>query len=120
MVSIIVIPIIIVTIAGLAGYLAYRYLISRVSSRRAVYGTLRRYNIDKTPSQIIREYYAMRGQQLSEKDIRRMENDYMRTDPDQFLSMYDEIRTVPRERSTRDQERDARRSEDSSGDDGTS
>lgn len=95
MVSAVVIPIIVVAIVGLVGYLVYRYLIVEISSRRAVARTLRRYRIDKTPSQIIREYHMLRGQSLSEGEIRGMEREYMRSGPDRFLEMYDEIRDKP-------------------------
>ncbi len=95
MVSAVVIPIIVVAIVGLAGYLVYRYLVMEVSARRAVTRTLRRYRIEKTPSQIIREYHMIRGQSLSEGEIRGMEKEYMRNGPDKFLEMYDEIRDKP-------------------------
>ena len=95
MVSPVVIPIIVVAIVGLVGYLVYRYLIMEMSSRRAVTRTLRRYRIDKSPSQIIREYHMLRGQSLSEGEIRGMEREYMRNEPDRFLEMYDAIRDKP-------------------------
>lgn len=103
MVSAVVIPIIVVAIVGLAGYLVYRYLIMEMSSRRAVARTLRRYRIDKTPSQIIREYHTLRGQALSEGEIRGMEREYMRNEPDKFLEMYDKIRDKPAQGGGRDQ-----------------
>jgi len=89
---------------GLVGYLVYRYLIADMSSRRNVSMTLRRYDIDKTPSQIIREYYLLKGQALSDREVRNIEREYVRNEPDQFLSMYDVIREQggPRGRSTRD------------------
>lgn len=95
MVSVVVIPIIVVAIVGLVGYLVYRYLVMDMSSRRAVTRTLRRYRIDKTPSQIIREYHMTKGQPLSDGEIRNMEKEYMRNEPDRFLEMYDEIRDRP-------------------------
>ena len=98
-VSIIVIPIIVVSIVGLLGYLVYRYLILGISSRRAVLRTLKRYNIDKTPAQIIREYHSLQGQSLSDKEVHGLEKDYMRHEPDEFLAMYDAIREQPRNRS---------------------
>lgn len=103
MVSPVVIPIIVVAIVGLVGYLVYRYLIMEMSSRRAVARTLRRYRIDKSPSQIIREYHMLRGQSLSEGEIRGMEREYMRNEPDRFLEMYDEIRDKPARSGGRNQ-----------------
>lgn len=97
MVSVIVIPIIIVAIVGLLGYLVYRYLITDVSSRRTVQNTLSQYNINKTPSQIVREYYKMNGDSLSERDVQRLTKEHMRNDPDSFLEMYDKLReSMPR------------------------
>ena len=103
-VSVIVIPILVVAIVGLVGYLVYRYLIADMSSRRNVSMTLRRYDIDKTPSQIVREYYLLKGQTLSDREVRNIEREYVRNEPDQFLSMYDVIREQggPRGRRTRD------------------
>ena len=120
MVSPVVIPIIVVAIVGLVGYLVYRYLIMEVSSRRAVTRTLRRYRIDKTPSQIIREYHMLRGQSLSEGEIRGMEREYMRNGPDRFLEMYDEIRDKPARSGDRDQGADGSGSGSAGGPEGGS
>ena len=120
MVSVIVIPIIVVAIVGLVGYLVYRYLIMEVSSRRAVSRTLRRYRIDKTPSQIIREYHMLKGQPLSEGEIRGMEREYMRNGPDKFLEMYDEIRDGPVQGGGRNQDADGNGSRPTNGSDGSS
>ena len=98
MAMIIVIPIVIVAITGLIGYLVYRFLIIDMASKRSVGRILQRYNIDKTPSQIIREYHALRGESLSDGQIRSMVRDYMRSDPDQFLAMYDKIRESPNDK----------------------
>lgn len=95
MAAIIVIPIIVVAILGLAGFLIYRYVIMDMSSRRTVHKTFRQYDIDMTPSQIIREYYRMRGQTLSEREISGLEKEYMHREPDRFLAMYDAIRARP-------------------------
>ena len=76
----------------MAGYLIYRYVVTGMSARRAVRTTLRRYDINKTPSQIIREYYHMKGQLLSDREVHEMERRYMHEEPDQFLAMYDEMR----------------------------
>ncbi len=92
MVSVIVIPIIVVMVVGLVGYLVYKYFILDMSSRRAVQKTLQKYNINKTPSQIVREYYMVKGKALSDREIRGIERDCMRNEPDQFLAMYDVIR----------------------------
>ena len=38
--------------------------------------TLQKYNIKKTPSQIIKEYYQSKGEELSDKAIQNIEKNY--------------------------------------------
>ena len=92
MVTAIIIPIFIVAIVGLTGYLMYRYIMFDLLCKRSVNQTLRKYNIKKTPSQIIKEYYDDKGEEISQKDIRNMEKNYRQKEPEQFLSMYDAVR----------------------------
>ena len=54
--------------------------------------TLDKYNIDKTPSQIIKEYYENKGESLSHHEIQKLEKNYRKNEPEQFLAMYDAIR----------------------------
>ncbi|MDH3192095.1 MAG: hypothetical protein OEM18_05365 [Nitrosopumilus sp.] len=92
MASIIIIPIIIVAIIGLSGYLVYRFLIYDLMCKRTVKQILQKYNIKKTPSQIIREYYTNKGEEISYKEIQDIEKNYRQNEPEQFLAMYDAIR----------------------------
>ncbi len=92
MVSIIIIPILIVTVLGLSGYLVYRFLIYDLYCKRSVNRSLQKYNIQKTPSEIIKEYYASKGEEISHKEIQNLEKNYRQNEPDQFLAMYDAIR----------------------------
>ena len=92
MASVIIIPIIIVAIVGLSGYLVYRFFIYDILCKRSVNQTLQKYNIKKTPSQIIKEYYSKKGEQISYKEIQNLEKKYRQNEPDQFLAMYDSIR----------------------------
>ncbi len=92
MASPLVIPIIIVAIVGLSGYLVYKYLIFDLMCKRAVNLALQKYNIKKTPSQIIKEYYQSKGEEISHKEIVALEKNYRRNGPDEFLTMYDAIR----------------------------
>ena len=92
MASIIIIPIIIVTLVGLSGYLVYRFLIYDLYCKRIVNQSLRKYNIKKTPSQIIKEYYENKGEKISHKEIQNLEKNYRQNEPEQFLVMYDAIR----------------------------
>ena len=92
MASVIIIPILIVTIVGLAGYLAYKFLIYDLYCKRSVNQSLRKYNIKKTPSQIIKEYYENKGEQISHQEIQNLEKNYRQNEPEQFLAMYDAIR----------------------------
>jgi len=92
MAAIIIIPILIVAIVGLSSYLAYRFLIYDLYCKRSVNKSLQKYNIKKTPSQIIKEYYENRGEQISHQEIQNLEKNYRQNEPDQFLAMYDVIR----------------------------
>ena len=91
MASILVIPIIIVIIAGLAGYLIYRYALFDFFCKRAVNKTLQRYHIKKTPAEIIKEFHESKGKPVSSKEIESLEKHYRQNEPDQFLAMYDVI-----------------------------
>ncbi len=92
MASAIIIPIVIVAILGLAGYLVYRYALFDALCKSSINKTLRKYDIQKTPFEIIQEFYKSRGEALSEREIRELEKKYRQTDPDEFLAMYDSIR----------------------------
>ena len=92
MASIIIIPVIIVAIIGLSGYLAYRFLFYDLYCKRSVNQTLLKYNIKKTPSQIIKEYYHSKGKEISHKEIQILEKNYRQNEPEQFLAMYDALR----------------------------
>ena len=92
MAAVIIIPILIVAIIGLSSYLAYRFLIYDLYCKRSVNKSLQKYNIKKTPSQIIKEYYENKGEQISHKEIQNLEKTYRQNEPEQFLAMYDAIR----------------------------
>ena len=92
MASVIIIPILIVAIVGLSGYLVYRFFVFDMLCKRSVNQTLQKYNIKKTPSQIIKEYYNKKGENISHKEIQSLEKNYRQNEPDQFLAMYDSIR----------------------------
>jgi len=92
MASVIIIPIFIVVIVGLSGYLVYRYVMFDLLCKRSVNQTLQKYNIKKTPSEIIKEYYNNKGEEISHKEIQNIEKNYRQKEPEQFLSMYDAIR----------------------------
>ncbi|NNL58933.1 MAG: hypothetical protein HKP31_05685 [Nitrosopumilus sp.] len=92
MASIIVIPILIVAIVGLSGYLVYRFVLFDMLCKRSVGKTLKKYNIAKTPSEIIKDYYDNKGEKKSHKEIQAIEKNYRQNEPEQFLAMYDAIR----------------------------
>ena len=92
MAVVLIIPILIVTIIGLSSYLAYRFLIYDLYCKRSVNKSLQKYNIKKTPSQIIKEYYENKGEQISHQEIQNLEKNYRQNEPEQFLAMYDAIR----------------------------
>ena len=92
MVAWIIIPLVIVAAVGIPGYLLYRYVLYDYFCNRSVNGTLRKYHIKKTQSQIIKEYHENKGEKISEKEISQLEKQYRQHEPEQFLAMYDSIR----------------------------
>jgi hypothetical protein len=92
MVSFLIIPIVVVAIVGLGGYLFYRFIIYDIICNKSVNDTFRKYNIKKTQSQIIREYHQNKGETISEKEVLHLEKHYRQKEPEQFLAMYDAIR----------------------------
>ena len=67
-----IIPISIVAILGISGYLVYRYVIFDILANNAVNSTLRRYNIKKSQQEIIREFNANKGENLTDAEINRL------------------------------------------------
>ncbi len=91
-VATIIIPLTIVVIAGIVGYLAYRFVLYDYFCNKSVNDTLRKYNIKKTQSQIIREFHVKKGKKISEKEVLQLQKHYRQHEPEQFLAMYDSIR----------------------------
>lgn len=92
MVAIIIIPLAIVVVVGIAAYLIYRFVLYDYFCNKSVNDTLRKYNIKKTQFQIIKEYHESKGEKISEKEISQLEKHYRQHEPEQFLAMYDVIR----------------------------
>lgn len=92
MVIALIIPITIVSILGLSGYLLYKFVIYDAMCSRSVERMLNRFNIKKSQFQIIREYYEGKGESVSDRDIQGMVKHYRQNDPDQFLAMYEATR----------------------------
>ena len=87
-----IIPISIVAILGISGYLVYRFVIFDILANSAINNTLKKYNIKKTQFEIIKEFHANKGENLTDAEIRRLAKQYRRNEPDQFLAMYDNLR----------------------------
>ena len=92
MVVAIIIPILVVAIVGIGGYVIYRFVIYDYLCNKSVNETLRKYNIKKTQSQIIKEYHESKGEKISEKEVLQLEKHYRQKEPEQFLAMYDAVR----------------------------
>ena len=92
MVVALIIPILVVAIVGLGGYVIYRYVIYDYLCKKSVNETFRKYNIKKTQSQIIKEYHESKGETISEKEVSHLEKHYRQKEPEQFLAMYDAVR----------------------------
>ena len=96
MVSAIIIPLAIVAVVGISGYLVYRFVLYDYFCKKSVNETLLKYNIKKTQFQIIKEYHEIKGKRISEKEISQLEKRYRQHEPEQFLIMYDAIRDKSR------------------------
>ncbi len=92
MAPIIIIPLTIVGILGITGYLIYRFIIFDYLSNKSVNDTLKKYKIKKTPFEIIKEYHEKKGESMSDQEISRLVKQYRQNEPEQFLAMYDAIR----------------------------
>ena len=92
MLALIIIPLMISATVGILVYLTYRLVIFDYLCDRSVNATLRKYDIKKTQSQIIKEYYENKGELVSEKIISQLTKQYRQKEPEQFLTMYDSIR----------------------------
>ena len=92
MAFVIIIPLTIVAIAGIGGYLLYRFVLFDYFCNRSVNETLRKYDIKKTQFQIVKEFHAKKGEEISDKEILQLQKYYRQHEPEQFLAMYDSIR----------------------------
>ena len=92
MATAIIIPITIVGILGLAGYLIYKFLIFDFLCNRSINNTLKKYDIKKTQFQIIKDYQKQQGIFSSDREIFRLAKQYRQNEPEQFLAMYDSTR----------------------------
>ncbi|MDE0832013.1 MAG: hypothetical protein OSA03_02650 [Nitrosopumilus sp.] len=92
MAAVIIIPILIVVLIAASSYIVYALLLRDFLSKRSINQTLEKYNIKKSPFEIIKEYYEMKNESLSDQEIKKIEKKYRRNEPEQFLTMYDAIR----------------------------
>lgn len=90
--AVIIIPLIISATVGIIGYLTYRLVIFDYLCDRSVNITLRKYDIEKTQFQIIKEYRENKGEAISDKVISQLAKQYRQKEPEQFLTMYDSVR----------------------------
>ena len=88
----IIIPILVVVLIAASSYLVYALLLRDFLSKRSINQTLEEYNIKKTPFEIIKEYYQIKNESLTDKQIQKIEKKYRQNEPEQFLNMYDAIR----------------------------
>jgi ABC-type bacteriocin/lantibiotic exporter with double-glycine peptidase domain len=92
MAAVIIIPILIVVLIAASSYIVYALLLRDFLSKRSINQTLEKYNIKKSPFEIIKEYYEIKNEPLSDQEIKKIEKKYRRNEPEQFLTMYDAIR----------------------------
>ena len=72
-----IIPISIVAILGISGYLVYRYVIFDILANSTINNTLKKYNIKKTQFEIIKEFHENKGEKLTDGDIKRRTKVYL-------------------------------------------
>ena len=96
--GVIIIPILIVSIVAISTYLVYQLFLKNFLAKRSISQTLEKYNIKKTTSQIIKEYHENKGEHLTNEEIQKLEKNYTRNEPEQFLAMYDAIRENSKDR----------------------
>ena len=96
MAFVIIIPLTIVAILGIAGYLIYRFIIFDYLSNKSVNDTLKKYRIEKTQFEIVKEYYDSKGESLTSEEISKFVKQYRHKEPEQFLAMYDSVREKSR------------------------
>jgi len=65
--STIIIPLAIVAVVGISGYLIYRFVLYDYFCKKSVNETLRNYNIKKTQFQIIKEYHENKEKKYQKK-----------------------------------------------------
>ena len=92
MAAVIIIPILIVVLIAASSYIVYALLLRDFLSKRSINQTLEKYNIKKSPFEIIKEYYEIKNEPLSDQEIQKLEKNYTKNEPEQFLAMYDAIR----------------------------
>ena len=92
MVAVLIIPLLIVAVIGVSSYLVYTLLLRDLLSKRSITQTLKKYNIENTLFQIIKESYDNKWESLSRQEIQKLEKNYRQNEPEQFLAMYDAIR----------------------------
>jgi len=92
LIAALIIPISLVAIVGIIGFLIYRFVLHDFMCNRSVNATLKEFHIKKTQFQIIKEYHAFKGKEISDKEVLFLQKRYRQREPDQFLSMYDSMR----------------------------
>ena len=96
--AVIIIPILVVSIVAISTYLVYQLFLKNFLAKRSISQTLEIYNIQKSPFQIIKEYHENKGENLTHEEIQKLEKNYTRNEPEQFLAMYDAIRENSKDR----------------------
>ena len=72
MAAVIIIPILIVVLIAASSYIVYALLLRDFLSKRSINQTLEKYNIKKSPFEIIKEYYEMKNESLSDQEIKKI------------------------------------------------
>lgn len=60
---------------------------------------LRKRAIAEKPETIVRQYYKSQQKNLTEKEVKKLTNDYIRLQKDFFFTMYDNTRRTQNEKN---------------------
>ena len=98
MATALVIPIIVISILGLVIFLLYKLVVYDFICNRSVNRTLSEYKINRTQSEIIKEYFQTKGETISNSKLKQLEKHYRQNSPNKFLSMYEYVRDYHRKK----------------------
>ena len=78
-----------IAIGATAFFIFYKYFWSRKIDREDVIKLLRTKGIGDRPETIVRNYYKTQGQNLEEKEVKKLTRQFEQNNKESFLTMFD-------------------------------